>query len=98
VSSAVTLALPYRDPSVTPKCHAAETPTIKGVTLGRDTSNPLREIEVSRYVWTALVRLVLTLARPSPLTAAASRYRPLSRPKPALGPLGGSATDSTVGG
>ena len=56
MSFAVTLALPNRDRSVTPKCNALETPIIKGVTLHRDTSNPLRGIEVSRQVWTSLVR------------------------------------------
>ena len=63
MSFAVTLALPYRDRSVTPKCHALGTPIIKGVTLHRDTSNPLGGIEVSRQVWTSLVRpLALALA------------------------------------
>ena len=40
----------------------------KRETLHRDTSTPLREIEVSRYVWTALVR---ALALPPATTTLA---------------------------
>jgi hypothetical protein len=130
VSLAVTLALSYRDRSVTPKCHAAETPTIKGVTLRRDTSNPPRGIEasrpsimlqqtvtlhrdtstplgggeVSRQVWTSLVRplalnsVTTTLALQAAALRRRPRDRPLSRPNPALGPYGGSTTDSTICG
>jgi hypothetical protein len=60
----VTLAVPHRDRSVTLKCHALETPTIKefkGVTLYRDTSSLLRGIGVSRLSVT--LRQTVTLHR-----------------------------------
>jgi hypothetical protein len=86
------------------------------VTLHRDTSIPLGGSEVSRQVWTSLVRpLALTLATTTlalegrRITASTARSAAIEAQsgtvvtyrrhnKPALGPLGGSATASTIWG